>query len=207
MRRFRRPAQVRASRSQVPSTTVRTAMAIIIMDQRRLKATPAVGTRPLSANSRKEPRTRRHPRTPLQSLQPVRGEAANGLRVCETGDALIRLSQKIASKIISSADLTYSLSGESSPPSPLMFNKRNRSSKRSRKSNLPTNSLSLSPEPEQPMDRVFIWDLDEAVVMLNALLNGKFAPNDRKVSFKSAKNPRRESLLGEACGRSAARTV
>ncbi|XP_028966593.1 eyes absent homolog 2 [Galendromus occidentalis] len=80
---------------------------------------------------------------------------------------------------ITPTDLTYGMSGESSPPSPLMF-KRNRSSKRSRKNNLPTHSISLSPEPEQPMDRVFIWDLDEAVVMLNALLNGKFTPNDRK---------------------------
>lgn len=43
-------------------------------------------------------------------------------------------------------------------------------------------ALSVSPEPEQTTERVFIWELDETIVLFQSLIDGQFAMTHRKVS-------------------------
>lgn len=42
----------------------------------------------------------------------------------------------------------------------------------------------LSPDPETTYDRIFIWDLDETLIILNSLLNGTYANDNQKVGFQ-----------------------
>ncbi|OQR66646.1 developmental protein eyes absent-like [Tropilaelaps mercedesae] len=86
----------------------------------------------------------------------------------------------ITASSITPNELPYNLPGEASPP--LVYNKRNRSTKRTRKvsNNILAHSVSLSPEPEQAMERVFIWELDETIVLLQSLIDGQFAMTHRK---------------------------
>ncbi|XP_022648054.1 eyes absent homolog 2-like isoform X3 [Varroa jacobsoni] len=86
----------------------------------------------------------------------------------------------ITASTITSNDLPYGLSGQASPPLP--YNKRNKQAKRTRKvsNNILMQALSVSPEPEQTTERVFIWELDETIVLFQSLIDGQFAMTHRK---------------------------
>ena len=47
----------------------------------------------------------------------------------------------------------------------------------------------ISPEPENHIERIFIWDLDETIVILHSLLTGNYAQRYQKVS-RSAVPPK-----------------
>lgn len=63
---------------------------------------------------------------------------------------------------------------------------RNRSTKKARSS---------SPGPEGDIHRVFIWDLEETIVIFHALLTGAYAQRFGKVSHESV-----TSGLHATCG-------
>jgi len=41
-----------------------------------------------------------------------------------------------------------------------------------------------SPDPESNLDRVFIWDLDETIIIFHSLMTGSYASRFGKVSFQ-----------------------
>ena len=40
-----------------------------------------------------------------------------------------------------------------------------------------------SPDPEHNLERVFIWDLDETIIIFHSLLSGAYGQTFRKVSI------------------------
>ncbi len=41
----------------------------------------------------------------------------------------------------------------------------------------------LSPDPDNNIERIFIWDLDETIVILHSLLTGSYAQHYQKVMY------------------------
>ena len=44
-----------------------------------------------------------------------------------------------------------------------------------------------SPDPDSTYDRIYIWDLNETLIILNTLLNGVYANNNQKVKRNISK--------------------
>ena len=62
----------------------------------------------------------------------------------------------------------------------------NRSNKRGRRqvsAIVPSPSSPEEPSPESNVDRVFLWDLDETIIVFHSLLTGSFAEARHKVSL------------------------
>lgn len=43
----------------------------------------------------------------------------------------------------------------------------------------------ISPEPENHAERIFVWDLDETIIIFHSLLTGSYAQRYQKVDFLS----------------------
>ncbi|CAG7723636.1 unnamed protein product [Allacma fusca] len=74
------------------------------------------------------------------------------------------------------------LPGEPSPPSPTSKESKGR---RARSGGGRGRRPNPSPDPEHNLDRVFIWDLDETIIIFHSLLTGTYAQRYRKDGQKS----------------------
>ena len=43
----------------------------------------------------------------------------------------------------------------------------------------------MSPDPDNKLERVYIWDLDETLIIFHSLLTGEFAQSFSKVSHQN----------------------
>jgi hypothetical protein len=46
-----------------------------------------------------------------------------------------------------------------------------------------TQQPQLSPDPDNHVERIFVWDLDETIIILHSLLTGTYAQRYQKVNF------------------------
>ena len=57
-------------------------------------------------------------------------------------------------------------------------------SSKSKTNRIRNKTQQLSPDPDNHIERIFIWDLDETIVILHSLLTGSYAQHYQKVTAK-----------------------
>ncbi|UJR22686.1 hypothetical protein I4U23_025722 [Adineta vaga] len=93
----------------------------------------------------------------------------------------IKLSQGYPNESIPSSLLDHSNPSTSNSPSPTIKTEGKPCSTSKAKANRNRNKIQqLSPDPDNNIERIFIWDLDETIVILNSLLTGTYAQHYQK---------------------------
>jgi hypothetical protein len=85
--------------------------------------------------------------------------------------------------LIKTSFLDHSNPSTSNSPSPSIKTEGKTSSITKSKGNRTRNKTQqLSPDPDNNIERIFIWDLDETIIILTSLLTGSYAQHYQKVN-------------------------
>jgi EYA(Eyes Absent) family protein len=95
--------------------------------------------------------------------------------------AVIKSSQGYPTEVIPSSIIDRSNPSSSNSPSPSIKTEGKICSTSKSKTNRTRNKTQqLSPDPDNNIERIFIWDLDETIVILHSLLTGSYAQHYQK---------------------------
>lgn len=124
--------------------------------------------------------------TPTTSSSSAMGNASNPLSSSSSSSSAMKTSQgyqleSLPPGLLDTPNQYTTSSVLSSPnsPSPSLKTEKTSKAKASRGRNK-TQQQQASPDPENHVERIFVWDLDETIIILHSLLTGTYAQRYQK---------------------------